>query len=94
MKWEKLIFSRHAITRMFERGISKAQVKSIVLKGEVIENYPKDTPYPSFLVLGFVGAIPLHVVAAQMGNEELVIITVYRPDSKKWDISFKKRVKL
>jgi len=77
---------------MFERQISSEEVREALSLGEVIERYPYDTPYPSSLVSGIVGGRPLHVVAAH--NEivdELIVITVYRPDPQQWDNEFRRR---
>lgn len=41
MKCSKLIFSRHAVERMFEREISPEDVRTVVSTGEVIVEYPK-----------------------------------------------------
>ena len=57
--------------------------------GEVIEDYPDDYPYPSALVLGWVGRRPVHVVAASMPAQKIVI-TVYEPDPAQWEPDFKR----
>jgi uncharacterized protein DUF4258 len=54
MHFDRTVFSGHAIQRMFERGIRARDVEEIVAKGEVIMDYPEDTPFPSCLTLGFV----------------------------------------
>ncbi len=64
MAWDKLVFRVHAIQRMVQRQISVDDVRYVLATGEVLENYPDDTPYPSRLVLGSVGARYLHVVVA------------------------------
>jgi hypothetical protein len=58
----RIIFRIHAIQRMFERGIDEADVRAVLITGEVIEDYPADTPYPSCLLLGWRGIRPLHLV--------------------------------
>lgn len=85
-------FSRHVLERMFERGISEIAVKEIVRDGEVIEEYPEDTPYPSRLLLGWVGGRPLHVVVGYDAPSGLcVVITAYVPDAAQWGKDFKMR---
>ena len=61
--------------------------------GEIIEEYPEDTPYPSYLIFGQTDARrPLHVVAAPVPNaESLIIITTYQPDPNRWEADFKRR---
>ncbi len=87
-----LIFRVHAIRRMFQRRISKDDVRQILETGETIETYPHDTPYPSQLVLGWRNARPLHVVAAENAESgETIVITAYEPDSEEWELGFKRR---
>ena len=57
-----------------------------VFQGEIIEDYPDDTPYPSCLIYGdtFAG-IPVHSVwAYNQDNQWAALITVYRPDPQRW----------
>ncbi len=82
----------HAIKRMFERKVDTNDVRHILATGEMIEDYPTDTPYPSCLVLGWCGTRPLHIVVAYNAmDDETIIITVYQPDPAQWDRSFKRR---
>ncbi len=46
----KVIFSRHAISQMFDRGISVDDIEKTITHGEIIEAYPDDKPYPSRLM--------------------------------------------
>ena len=65
-----------------------------VLHGEIIEDYPNDKPYPSCLIYGetFSGA-PVHSVWAYNANNQwAVLITVYKPDPKRW-INWRERRK-
>ncbi len=51
---------------------------------EVIESYPEEIRGRSCLILGFTnGGNPLHVVCG-LGADELIVITVYRPDPEQW----------
>ncbi len=94
MGTNKLIFRVHALQRMFQRGISLEDVKALVKTGEVIEDYPKDSPYPSRLILGWCGARPLHaVVAVNAEDRETIVITVYEPSPDEWEPGFKRRKK-
>ena len=87
-----LRFRVHALRRMFERGISVDDVQAVLETGEVIESYGDDQPYPSRIVLGWRGARPLHVVAAEnRGENETIIITAYEPDAAYWQPGFKRR---
>ena len=85
-------FTGHAIRRMFERAIGKPDVMDVLQSGEMIEDYPDDTPFPSELLLGFVEGRPLHVVAARDETTRTThIVTVYEPNRLLWSDDFRKR---
>jgi hypothetical protein len=87
-----LIFRVHAIKRMFQRRISKDDVRHVLEAGETIEIYPRDTPYPSRLVLGWRQARPLHVVVADnVETGETIVITTYEPHPEEWEPDYKTR---
>jgi len=72
----QILWKRHALERMLQRGISRQQVKQAVLDGMIIETYPDDHPIPS---TGQPEA--LHVVLAyDAASGQCHIITAYRPD--------------
>jgi hypothetical protein len=57
----------------------------VLLTEEVIEEYSEDKPFPSRLILGFVGQKPLHVVAGfDEVNRTVYVITAYKPDKSKF----------
>lgn len=74
--------------------LSFGEILFSVIQGEIIEDYPKDKPYPSCLIFGqnFRGE-PIHSVwAYNEENKWSVLITVYRPDPNKW-MNWQKRRK-
>lgn len=75
--------TRHSQRRCDSRGISLEEIKEVINKGEIIEIYPKDSPYPSCLILGYVRKNePLYILCA-LGNI-VHIITVHWLDPTKW----------
>jgi hypothetical protein len=92
MPFTRLVYRVHAVQRMAQRNISAAEVRHVLATGRVIEDYPNDTPYPSYLMLGWVGTRPLHVVAADNAtDQETIVITVYEPDPRQWTPDFARR---
>jgi hypothetical protein len=63
-------------------------VEDILSNGEIIREYPDDKPFPSFLLLGYEGERPIHVLAAR-DSETCYVITVYEPDPEIWQKDFK-----
>lgn len=88
----KITYRVHAVRRMFERGISEADVRQVLEVGEEILAYPEDKPYASRLLLGWRDKQPLHVVAAYNAqDDEQIVITVYEPDPALWEEGFRSR---
>jgi len=87
----KLIYRQHAIKRMYERGITEADVHHAFATGQIIERYPNDAPYPSALFLGYAGTKAVHIVYADANERERIIITVYEPDTSIWFEDLKTR---
>ena len=92
MPQARLVFRLHAVQRMFQRAISESDVRAVLARGETIETYPEDEPYPTRLVLGWGGARPLHVVVADnVSMNETIVVTVYEPDLATWQPGFRRR---
>jgi hypothetical protein len=88
----KVIFSRHAITQMFDRGISVDEIEQTIAFGEIIEKYPDDKPYPSRLILHKMNGRTIHaVVAENLQDQEVIVVTAYEPNLSLWDQEFRKR---
>jgi hypothetical protein len=74
---------------MFQRGISRDDVLSILQEGQVIEDYPDDTPYPSRLLLGRASGRWLHVVVARdIESSSCIVVTTYEPKPVLWSMDF------
>ena len=92
MDCDQIVFSGHAVRRMFERAVAVADVVALIRSGEVIERYPQDQPLPSYLVFGFIDGEPLHVVVGvEEDDGRCVAVTVYRPSVELWDDDFRTR---
>ncbi len=85
---------RHKQIRITDHADEEALVDALtfdeiffsVLQGEIIEDYLTDKPYPSCLIYGdsFRGE-PIHSVwAYNQETQWAVLVTVYRPDPKRW----------
>jgi len=86
----QIIYQRHAVERMAQRGLREEDVEYVLLRGETIAVYTHDAPHPSELVLGWRDTRPIHVVVAiDTASQRKIVITVYVPDPNKWEADFK-----
>jgi hypothetical protein len=82
----RLRITDHADEEALADKLSFDEIFFSVFQGEIIEDYAGDKPYPSCLIYGdtFTGE-PVHSVwAYNEDNQWAVLITVYRPDPKRW----------
>lgn len=92
MECGQIKYSGHAIRRMFERKITESDVLYIISSGQVIIEYTNDTPYPSYLILGFIKNQPLHVlIGSDIDTKSCYVITTYIPNSETWNDDYKTR---
>ena len=85
-------YTGHALRRMFERSVSRAEVEAVVETGARIEDYPHEVPHPSCLLLAVVAGRPLHVVVARdYASDVCVVVTVYEPDPTLWSVDWRMR---
>ena len=91
---KEFFYTRHALHRMFERSIQQSDIEAVIRDGEIINEYPEDRPYPSFLSLKMIKGRPLHVVYSYVKDDltdTCIVITVYEPSVDEWSADFKKR---
>lgn len=89
-KPENIIITIHSRKRLMERGIKFADILNVIEKGEIIEDYEEDYPFPSCLILGESKDKKIHIVVSI--NEGMIyLITAYIPDPLKWENDFKTR---
>jgi len=82
----------HALQRMLERNIGRADVARAIGCGEVIETYPVGKPFPACLILGLAGNKPIHAVIGWDAEiETAYVVTVYEPDLEHFEADFKTR---
>jgi len=89
----KIVYPPYVLKRMIERGITVAEVRGVLQHGELIEEYKADIP-PRYLMLGWSGKRPIHVVGEDDPvARETIIVTAYEPDLDRWKAGFRERRK-
>lgn len=50
---DTIVISEHAKNRCRECNIKQKDIKCCVMSGEIVEQYPDDFPFPSYLIFGY-----------------------------------------
>jgi hypothetical protein len=75
--------------RLEKRHITRADILDAVDSYEIVESYPDDKYLPSYLI---VAAARFHVLfAADVRDDNVRVVTAYRPDPDEWQPGFKHR---
>ncbi|MBI4558127.1 MAG: DUF4258 domain-containing protein [Candidatus Hydrogenedentes bacterium] len=82
----RIRITNHADEEAQLDGLALADISLSVLRGEIIEKYADDKPYPSCLIFGHsANNEPIHSVWAYNAETRFaVLVTVYRPDPERW----------
>jgi len=92
---KRIIYLPQAVRQMSrpDRMIRVAEVRNVVERGELVEDYPQDVRGHSCLILGYgMGGTPIHVVCSPKGDF-LAVITAYIPSLEEWEYDYKQRKK-
>ena len=83
---KRVLLTSHAKAEAEEDSLEFEAIYYSVFGGEIIEDYPRDKPYPSCLVFGMTASVdPIHSVwGYDQGRQIAILITVYRPEPKRW----------
>jgi hypothetical protein len=78
--------------RLQKRGISRQMILESLSCYEVIEEYPDDKYFPSYLVYTHYQGEYVHILfAVDVEGDNVRIITAYRPNSIEWTTDLKTR---
>ena len=89
VRQRKILWTYHVNMRIERRHISRDEILGAVDVYEIIESYPEDKYLPSYLVAG---GDRFHVLfAADMMNDNVRIVTAYRPDPNEWEPGARRR---
>ncbi len=86
----KVVYRVHALQRMIERKISPEEISEVIERGQTLEVYETDNPYPSELKFKIVRGRAIHIVIAS-ASDATYVITAYEPKPDQWDNTFKRR---
>lgn len=76
-------FSDHVINKCDQREIDIEKLVFSIIRGELLEDYPKDPRGHSCLILSYINGRPVHTVCG-LTWEGTVFITAYWPEEPEW----------
>ena len=85
-----MVVTQHSRKRFAERNISLQDICNVFDNGEIIKDYPTDSPFPSCLILGKSNGRSIHVCAS-IDEDMIYLITAYVPSPDKWEQDLKTR---
>ncbi|MEK6657178.1 MAG: DUF4258 domain-containing protein [Nitrospirota bacterium] len=89
------MWTYHVNMRLEGRSIPREAVLASVDTYEIIEKYPEDKYLPSYLIYAKYIEQIIHIqIATDIENDNVRIITTYKPSLDKWEEDFKTRRKL
>ena len=92
VRFKKIKWTYHVNMRMKGRFISRQAVLNSLEHYEIIEEYPGDKYFPSYLVCSHYQDKVFHILfAVDTENENVRVVTAYYPDPEEWKDNFKKR---
>ena len=80
---QQYVYSIHADIERQTENLTFAQIKTAVLDGKILEQYPDTGRGESCLIVGFADELPIHIVCGWRGGK-VAIITVYIPRPPKF----------
>ena len=85
-------FTYHVNMRLGQRVIARETIIQATESYEMVEEYPEDKYFPSYLLLGRRGEEAFHVLfGADIEGQNVRIVTAYYPSLEEWDVDLKTR---
>lgn len=92
VRGRRILWTYHVNMRLGQRFIARETIIRAIDTYEIVESYPEDKYFPSYLVVGREGADAFHVLfGADVVGQNLRIITAYFPSPDEWETDFKTR---
>ena len=88
----KIRWTYHVNMRLKGRFIPREAILSSVHTFEIIAEYPVDKYLPSYLIYAEYEGEIIHIqIAMDLENDNITIVTAYKPTLDKWEEDFKTR---
>lgn len=94
IKRNRIFWTYHVNMRLKGRSIMREAILASVETYEIIEKYPEDKYMPSYLIYTKYDDQVIHIqIAIDVENDNVRIVTTYKPTLDKWEDDLKTRRK-
>src|SRR5438093_6348982 len=88
----RIYWTYHVNLRLAGRHIMRDEILEKIDGYDIIESYPEDKYFPSYLLLGKARDADFHVLfAVDVEGDNVRIVTAYRPDPDEWEADMRTR---
>ena len=88
----RILWTYHVNMRLGRRFIAREAIISAADSYEIVEAYPEDKYFPSYLLVGRQGKNAFHVLfGTDVDGENVRIVTAYFPSLEEWEPDLKTR---
>lgn len=78
--------------RLGQRSIARETIIAAAGNYEVVEAYPDDKYFPSYLLLGRLGEEKFHALfGTDVHGQNVRVVTAYYPSPEEWEVDLKTR---
>lgn len=89
---QRIFWTYHVNMRLSERFLSRESILEAASSFEIVEEYPTDKYFPSYLLLGRTEFEVFHaLIAVDVKGDNIRVVTAYRPSSDEWVDDYKTR---
>ncbi|MGE0824829.1 MAG: DUF4258 domain-containing protein [Candidatus Binatia bacterium] len=87
-----MLWTYHVNMRLGQRFIARETIIAGAGSYEIVEAYPEDKYFPSYLLLGRVGAEVFHALfGVDVDGQNVRVVTAYYPSLEEWEADRKIR---
>ena len=88
----RILWTYHVNMRLGQRFIARETIIASAGSYEIVEAYPEDKYFPSYLLLGRVGEEVFHALfGADVDGRNVRVVTAYYPSLEEWVADLKTR---
>lgn len=92
VRGRRILWTYHVNLRLRGRSVPRHTIVDAVDSYEIVESYPDDKYFPSYLALTRLAGDAIHVLfATDVGGHNVRVITAYRPSPDEWEDDMKTR---